>query len=38
MDSLGNGYVIPDGSDLRVQRQVQVSKNYGRDSGRYRNF
>ena len=33
MDSLGNGYVIPDGSDLRVQRQVQVSKNYGRDSG-----
>ena len=33
MDSLGNGYVIPDGSDLRVQREVQVSKNYGRDSG-----
>ena len=33
MDSLGNGYVVPDGSDLRVQRQVQVSKNYGRDSG-----
>ncbi len=33
MDSLGNGYVIPDGGDLRVQRQVQISKNYGRDSG-----
>ena len=33
MDSLGNGYVIPDGESLRVQREVQVSKNYGRDSG-----
>ena len=33
MDSLGNGYVIPDGEGLRVQREVQVSKNYGRDSG-----
>ncbi len=33
MDSLGNGYVVPDGGDLRVQRGVQVSKNYGRDSG-----
>ena len=33
MDSLGNGYVIPDGGELRVQRGVQVSKNYGRDSG-----
>ncbi len=33
MDSRGNGYVIPDGGELRVQRQVQVSKNYGRDSG-----
>ena len=33
MDSLGNGYVVPDGSDLRMQREVQVSKNYGRDSG-----
>ena len=33
MDSLGNGYVVPDGRDLRVQREVQVSKNYGRDSG-----
>ncbi|MDE2800165.1 MAG: chondroitinase family polysaccharide lyase [Gemmatimonadota bacterium] len=33
MDSLGNGYVVPDGDDLRVQRQVQISKNYGRDSG-----
>ena len=33
MDSLGNGYVVPDGGDLRVQREVQVSKNYGRDSG-----
>ena len=33
MDSLGNGYVVPDGGDLRVQRQEQVSKNYGRDSG-----
>ena len=33
MDSRGNGYVIPDGGDLRVQREVQVSKNYGRDSG-----
>ncbi|MCE2433686.1 MAG: hypothetical protein J4F29_12315 [Candidatus Latescibacteria bacterium] len=33
MDSLGNGYVVPDGGELRVQRGVQVSKNYGRDSG-----
>ena len=33
MDSLGNGYVIPDGGDLRVQREVQVSEDYGRDSG-----
>ena len=33
MDSLGNGYVVPDGGELRVQRQVQISKNYGRDSG-----
>ena len=33
MDSRGNGYAIPDGGNLRVQRQVQVSKNYGRDSG-----
>ena len=33
MDSRGNGYVIPDGEGLRVQRQMQVSKNYGRDSG-----
>ena len=33
MDSRGNGYVVPDGGDLRVQREVQVSKNYGRDSG-----
>ncbi|MXZ08381.1 MAG: hypothetical protein F4Y79_02965 [Gemmatimonadetes bacterium] len=33
MDSRGNGYVVPGGGDLRVQRQVQISKNYGRDSG-----
>ena len=33
MDSRGNGYVVPDGGALRVQRGVQVSKNYGRDSG-----
>ena len=33
MDAAGNGYVIPDGSDLHVQRQVQVSEDYGRDSG-----
>ena len=33
MDSLGNGYVVPDGGELRVQRGVQVSKDYGRDSG-----
>ena len=33
MDSLSNGYVIPDGGDLRVQRQVQVSEDFGRDSG-----
>lgn len=33
MDSRGNGYVIPDGGELRVQREVQISKNYGRDSG-----
>ena len=33
MDSRGNGYVVPDGGELRVQRQVQTSKDYGRDSG-----
>ena len=33
MDAVGNGYVIPDGEGLRVQREVQVSEDYGRDSG-----
>ena len=33
MDSLGNGYVVSDGGNLRVQRQVQTSEDYGRDSG-----
>ncbi|MDE2832470.1 MAG: chondroitinase family polysaccharide lyase [Gemmatimonadota bacterium] len=33
MDSLGNGYVIPDGGELRVQRQVQTPGDFGDDSG-----
>ncbi len=33
MDSRGNGYVIPDGGDLRVQRQVQAPGDFGYDSG-----
>ena len=33
MDSRGNGYVIPDGGDLRVQRQVQTPGDFGNDSG-----
>ncbi len=33
MDSLGNGYVVPDGEGLQVKRQVQVSEDYGRDGG-----
>ena len=33
MDASGNGYVIPDGGDLRVRRQVQTPGDFGRDSG-----
>ncbi len=33
MDSLGNGYVIPDGGDLRVQRQVQTPGDFGKGGG-----
>ena len=33
MDSRGNGYVIPDGEGLRVQRQVQTPGDFGDDSG-----
>ncbi len=33
MDSLGNGYVVPDGSELRVQREVQTPGDFGDDSG-----
>ena len=33
MDAAGNGYVIPNGEGLRVQREVQVSEDFGRDSG-----
>ncbi|MXZ08835.1 MAG: hypothetical protein F4Y79_05255 [Gemmatimonadetes bacterium] len=33
MDSRGSGYVIPDGGDLRVQRQVQTSGDFGREGG-----
>ena len=33
MDASGNGYVIPNGEGLRVQREVQTSKDFGEDSG-----
>ena len=33
MDSLGNGYVIPDGGDLRVQREVQTPGDFGKEGG-----
>ena len=33
MDASGNGYVIPDGGNLRVQRQVQTPGDFGNDSG-----
>ncbi len=33
MDSLGNGYVVPDGGDLRVQREVQAPGDFGDEGG-----
>ncbi len=33
MDASGNGYVIPDGGGLRVQREVQAPGDIGRDGG-----
>lgn len=33
MDASGNGYVIPDGGGLRVQREVQAPGDVGRDGG-----
>ena len=33
MDSRGNGYVVPDGDDLRVQRQVQTPGDFGSEGG-----
>ena len=33
MDSRGNGYVVPDGGDLRVQRQVQTPGDFGSEGG-----
>ncbi|MDP6042307.1 MAG: polysaccharide lyase family 8 super-sandwich domain-containing protein, partial [Candidatus Latescibacteria bacterium] len=33
MDSAGNGYVVPDGRNLRVQRQVQIPGDFGKEGG-----
>ena len=33
MDASGNGYVIPDGEGLRVQRQVQAPGDFGEEGG-----
>ena len=33
MDSRGNGYVIPNGRDVRVQRQIQAPGDFGRNIG-----
>ena len=33
MDALGNGYVIPDGDGLRVQREVQAPGDFGKEGG-----
>ena len=33
MDSLGNGYVIPDGEGLRVQREMQALGDFGEEGG-----
>ena len=33
MDASGNGYVIPDGGYLRVQRQVQAPGDFGKEGG-----
>ena len=33
MDSRGNGYVIPDGGDLHMQRQVQTPGDFGKGGG-----
>ena len=33
MDASGNGYVIPDGDGLRVQREVQAPGDFGKEGG-----
>ena len=33
MDSRGNGYVIPEGGNLRVQREVQAPGDFGAEGG-----
>ncbi len=33
MDASGNGYVVPDGGGLRVQRRVQAPGDFGREGG-----
>ena len=33
MDSRGNGYVIPNGGDLQVKRQVQTPGDFGKEGG-----
>ena len=33
MDAAGNGYVIPNGGSLRVQRQVQAPGDFGKEGG-----
>ena len=33
MDSVGNGYVIPDGNGLKVRRQVQTPGDFGKEGG-----
>ena len=33
MDSRGNGYVIPEGGNLRVQREVQAPGDFGKEGG-----
>jgi chondroitin-sulfate-ABC endolyase/exolyase len=33
MDSVGNGYVLPDGDDLQVVRRTQSTGDYGKEGG-----
>jgi hypothetical protein len=33
MDAVGNGYVIPNGENLRVQRQIQALGDFGKEGG-----